>query len=337
MSTRCKAMSILSLWALCVVLLAGGFPSSSSAVETPRGAIVASIPSPKPNSPDLFGDAVAIWGNTLLVGAPQFNNNMGRAYIYSRSAGGIWPVVPTVTLKDPHNRTGDYFGYNEVALYEGTAVVCGHQAYGGQGACYIYVRNAAGNWPAVPTRILRDPARPALEGFGLSMAIWDDTIVIGTGNSNVRAAYLYQKGLSWPVNPTASMQTPDDFGWAVAVFNKTVLIGDPNVNDVGAGLGVVYVFLKKAGPWPVNATFILHPPVPADAMAFGCSVAIDKSAIVVGDQGYRPAGGARSSGAAYIYKPVVSAAALPVRTLLDPADAQGTHSGTPWQSRAGTW
>lgn len=320
-SVRAVAIGVIGTLAVL-----GTPPSAAPAAMRPRG-VVATIASPLPHG-QVFGDGVAIWGNTLLVGAPDFDNDMGRAYIYVRSGGGAWPAAPTVTLKDPHNVQGDDFGYNEVALYEGTAVVCAFQAYDGQGACYIYVRSAAGVWPARPTRILRDPSRPDHAGFGVSMAIWNGTIVIGTDNSSVRAAYVYVRGaVTWPASPTSSLRSPDDFGFAVALFNGTILVGDPDVSDVGGGDGAVYVYVKVGGRWPLNPTFKLPPPVPAEAKVFGWAVAIDKQAIVVSDQGYRPAGGAKSSGATYIYRPAINAAALPVRTLLDPGRAQGDSFG----------
>ncbi|MCX7564144.1 hypothetical protein OS176_11495 [Xanthomonadaceae bacterium XH05] len=61
-----------------------------------------------------FGDAVALWGNTLLVGAPNSN----RAYVFQRQ-GSTWQQAKM--LADPISSIGS-FGWS-VALENDTAVV----------------------------------------------------------------------------------------------------------------------------------------------------------------------------------------------------------------------
>lgn len=316
----------LTLVMLVGVLFAAASTNASAAVH-PHGLVLRATVQNPTGMPDVFGDGVAIWGDTLLVGAPSFDNGKGRAYIYVKQ-NNAWPANPTVTLHDPHNQAGDDFGYNEVALYLGTAVVCAFQAYNGQGACYVYVRSAGGVWPAVPTETLRDPTRPAQDGFGISVAIWAGTIVIGTENSASRAAYVYTRGFAgWPANPTASLKTPDEFGFAVAIYGNSIMIGDPDVGNADGGNGVAYVFVKAGGPWPLNRTCVVTPPVPANAVVFGWSVTIDRFAAAIGDQGLETSGGQPSSGAVYIYKPNLCAARVPVATLLDPRNARNDSFG----------
>ncbi len=310
-----------------VVLLSGVLVSSAHGVLRARGVVLATVLNPSLN-PDVFGDSVAIWGDTMLVGAPDFGNNRGRAYFYVKT-NGAWPANPTVTLKDPHNVAGDEFGISQVAMYAGSAVVCAPNAYNSQGACYVYVR-AGGVWPAVPSRVLRDPTRPLPDGFGVSVAIWNRAIVIGMNNSVTHAAYVYVRAASgWPANPAEALDNFDHFGFSVAISENTVLIGDPNFPDTSAGDGgAVEVYVRSGSLWPTNPSVILPPPVPADAAVFGWSVAVDKSAIVVGDQAYSPPGGRPSSGATYLYAPSVTAASLPVRTLLDPANGLNDGFGS---------
>jgi len=295
-------------------------PDASATVHRQSLLLQKAIVNPTGRS-DVFGDGVAVWGDRLLVGAPGFNNDTGRAYIYVKS-GGVWPAQPTVTLKDPPQQAGDVFGYNEVALYQGTAVVCAFQAYVGQGACYIYVRSPGGIWPANPTHVLRDPTRPSKDGFGFSVAIWQQTIVIGTDNSHSCAAYVYVMS---PAHLTC-LHNPDEFGFAVAVNANTVVVGDPDITTASGGNGAAYVYMKSAAGWPGNATRVLTSPDPANSSVFGWAVAIDRVAVVVSDQGYQPSGGAAFSGAVYIYNAWVNSS-VPARTLFDPANARQDSFG----------
>ena len=96
---------------------------------------------------DNFGNAVAISGNTAVVGAYRqpSQNNRGAAYVFDRS-GATWSQQQKLLPADIIN--GETFGAS-VAIDGDTIVVSApiHRvgAVNGQGAVYVFVRNGT-NW-----------------------------------------------------------------------------------------------------------------------------------------------------------------------------------------------
>ncbi len=92
---------------------------------------------------DLFGQSVAVSGDTAVVGAIQEaagGGNAGAAYVFQRSQGGAgnWGEVEKLTASDAQG--GDSFG-NSVAVTGGTAVVGAYQKDSGSsktGAAYVF-------------------------------------------------------------------------------------------------------------------------------------------------------------------------------------------------------
>src|SRR5215475_16053425 len=120
---------------------------------------------------DLFGSAVAISGDTAIVGAPSNDINVdadqGAAYIFVRS-GGNW--TQEARLKAPLGAAGDYFG-GAVAISGDTAIVGAYLddtvANVNQGVVYVFTRSA-GVWTvsyvnqgAPPDWLTLDPATVA--------------------------------------------------------------------------------------------------------------------------------------------------------------------------------
>jgi hypothetical protein len=149
---------------------------------------------------------------------------------------------------------------------------------------------------------LHDPAATANDYFGLSVAEWGKTAVVGAfdTSSYAGAAYFYVKGVSgWPKKPGMSVMDPaaisdDFFGNSVAVSDTTAIVSDPGTSGE---VGTVYIYVKGASGWSNKPTVTLTDPASAMFDNFGNSVAVSGNTAVVG------AWGARSrAGAAYIYK-----------------------------------
>ncbi len=72
---------------------------------------------------DSFGNAVAVFNDTIVVGAPGDNHganaDQGSVYVFARS-GGVWTQQAKLTASD--GAAGDYFG-RAVAVYEDRIVV----------------------------------------------------------------------------------------------------------------------------------------------------------------------------------------------------------------------
>lgn len=90
---------------------------------------------------DSFGNAVAISGDTALIGAYYKNNGVGQAYVFVRS-GNVWTEQAKLIASDA--APNDRFGY-AVALDGDTAIVgainVDNGAIPNAGAAYVFVRS----------------------------------------------------------------------------------------------------------------------------------------------------------------------------------------------------
>ena len=197
--------------------------------------LTASLSDPGAASSDYFGVAVAVNGDTLVVGAAGSN----KAYVFARNQGGIagsWGLAKT--LADPVAITQGNFG--TVVTVDGDFLVVG-TGY----AAYVFERNlgGAGAWglaatPKAPTGVY--------SGFGGVIAINGDTLILGV--SPYGKAYIYDLS-GGSVSTDASIADPsavnnDYFGFAVAVNGDTAVVG---ASGVAGGQGKAYIFERNQG------------------------------------------------------------------------------------------
>ena len=141
---------------------------------------------------DQFGYAVALSGNTALIGAPWDNNNatdQGSAYVFVRD-GATWSQQQKLT--DPGGTTDDRFG-SAVAV-KGDQAIVSAEYDNNQGSAHIY-RREAGTW----TRLKKQFAADGLadDYFGSSVAVTDWGYLVGayfddvSGVNNRGSVYYY--------------------------------------------------------------------------------------------------------------------------------------------------
>jgi FG-GAP repeat len=230
---------------------------------------------------DYFGNTVSISSNTVVVGASNESHdtdgngtqesNVGAAYIFSKDQGGTntWGQVKKLIASD--GAANDQFGWS--VSISGSTVVVGtygedHNIDGitgdevNVGAAYVFQKEQGGtnNWGQVKKLIASDGA--ANDGFGTSISISGNTIVVGAffeshdtdGNSTdelgVGAAYLFQKDQGG-TNTWGQIKklmasdgaTFDYFGHSVAISSNTVVVGaDGDDNLGGTDAGAVYIY-----------------------------------------------------------------------------------------------
>jgi FG-GAP repeat len=183
---------------------------------------------------DVFGNAVAISGNTVVVGAPfeahDVDGNgtddllVGAAYIFFKDKGGTnnWGEVKKLVASDAQvnpGRVGELFG-NSVAI-SGTTVVVGAvfdirdtDGNGTEefdvGAAYIFQKDQGGvnTWGEVKKLLASDGGQA--DRFGQSLAIAGTTVVVGAHDEThdadgiagdelfVGAAYIFEKDQGGP-------------------------------------------------------------------------------------------------------------------------------------------
>jgi hypothetical protein len=263
-----------------------------------------------PTSGDEFGDAVAISGDTFVVGA-QFEdsaargvnrgaaaeaddstNAVGAAYVFVRS-GSAWSQQ--AYLKASNSERDDFFGA-AVAISKDTVVV---GAIGEDGA-------GQGANPGGGVEFLDGASRSgAVYVFVREGTLWSQQAYVKASNTGV----------------------DDFFGFSVAVSGDTFVAGAigessaaPGVNpgaaaeadDSARAAGAAYVFQRTGTSWSQQAYLKASNPDGEDV--FGIAVAIDGEALVVGAQlesgaatGVNPGAAAEanddapSAGAAYVF------------------------------------
>jgi hypothetical protein len=272
---------------------------------------------------DWFGFAVAVDGDTIVVGA-KFDDvaavDQGSAYVYVKPIAG-WATTSgyTAKLTASDGATLDYFG-TSVAISGDTIVVGANEANVGaadQGAAYIFVRPVAG-WA---TTSIFNAKLTAFDGafqdrFGQSVAIDGDTVVVGApyddgGFVDQGSAYVYRRpGVVWvsTSNPDAKLTalngaSQDFFGVSVAINADTIVVGAVWRDfGVSTNQGTAYVYVRPGPTWS-STSFFTAQLTAADGAAndwFGYRVAANGDTIVIGAPGPTPPNGTKA-GKAYVY------------------------------------
>jgi hypothetical protein len=182
------------------------------------------------------------------------------------------------------------------------------------GTVYVFARDASGWSDGTQVAKLTASDRLPNDGFGRSVGISGDTIVVGApGSSNLRGAvYVYEKpATGWAdATETAKLTASDGadsdvLGASVAIDDGTVVAGAPIPESGALRPGAVYVFEKPATGW-ANATQTAKLTA-SDAVNWdhlGQSVAISAGTVVAGATG-DDIDGHFSQGSLYVYeKPV---------------------------------
>ena len=245
---------------------------------------------------DIFGCAIAIDGDTVVVGASSHTvgtaAEAGAAYVFEKPASG-WAATSTYSAKltasggAAHERFG-----NSVAVSGNTVVVGAYLADGRYGAAFVFQKPLTGGWQDTSTAAkLTASDRAYPDEFGNSVAIDGDTVVVGAHYKDTvtGAAYVFTKGgsLFWTSKTETAKLTADDgedydyFGHSVAVNGDTVVVG---ANQDDTMTGAAYVFEKPLiGGWQDTSTAAkLTAGDGANYDYFGQSVAISGDTVVVG-------------------------------------------------------
>ena len=227
---------------------------------------------------DRFGGAVAVDGDTIVVGAPK----AVRAYVFVEPSDGWKSTSGAIELSAPDAEYGDGFGL-AVAVDGDTIVVgapwrnsptVGHFTDKPSGAAYVFTRSERG-WSLAAR--LTEPAGDERSWFGSSVSVDGDTIVVGahSGNHPYRldipgAAYVFTKpddgwaGGLVPAKLTAGDAAGEDFfGLSVSVSGDTVAVGSSSGG---------YLFTRPVGGWRDTSTGAKF--VASDAVGESHSVAL---------------------------------------------------------------
>ncbi len=216
------------------------------------------VPDPNPGYTDDFGAAVALSGDTALIGAPGTSVNgqywSGAAYVYAQSGGG-WTEQAELSASD--GLAGDDFG-TTVALDGDTALIGAVAALNWTGTAYVFTGSGS-VWTQQAE--LSDPNAVTNDNYGVAVALNADTALVGACLKTVGSQSADGCGFvftpsngQWPQQ--AQISAPDavandNLGVAVALSGDTALLGAPNHGDAGTvyveNLSVGYALTYQAG------------------------------------------------------------------------------------------
>ena len=275
---------------------------------------------------DAFGDAIAIDGTLMIVGAPGDSDNgglSGSAYLFDTAAG-----AELAKLTPADGAALDEFGFSvDLDAAAGIAIVGARRRDGLTGVAFLFDITDPAN--PVELATLASSDRMSGDMFGFDVAVEGATALVGAifndeAGFDAGAAYVYD--LSTPSSPTEAAKIlasdaneTDDFGWTVSLEGGLALITSRTDDDIAPGAGSGYLFDLADPANPVEITKI----VPTDSDAndvFGWSAAFDGATMLIGAAQDDEV--ADDAGAAYAV--AVPAAPCPADTnsdgLLTPAD-----------------
>jgi len=267
---------------------------------------------------DRFGSAVAISGDTIVVGAVgeasnatgvngnQTDNSLfgaGAAYVFVRN-GTTWTQQGYLKASSIGS-FGFSFG-SSVAISSNTIVV----GSPGEESAYVFVPNGT-TWSQ--QAYLKTSNTEGGDGVGLSVSISSDTIVVGaygedsnaTGVNGVQtnnlasragAAYVFvRSGTNWSQQAylKASNTGADDlFGFSVVLADDNLVIGaigeasnatgingDQNNNSFSSA-GAAYVFSRAGTNW--SQQYYLKSSNPGLGSQLGEALAVSSNTVVMG-------------------------------------------------------
>ena len=276
---------------------------------------------------DQFGEAVAVDGDTAIVGVPYRDSggqmSVGAAYIFVRSQG-VWTLQQTLTAAD--GAADDYFGWSvdvsgETVLIGAKGDDSSSPTVSGAGSVYFFKRSGS-TWSLQEKVPCPVPVEEA--SFGYSVALEDDLALVGCPYG--QAALLRpHDGVVWPLKRSGadwSSQQPfvaadgagdeDFFGGSVAFSGATAVVGAPRDDiDVVSNAGSAYIFTSALDVWTQQAKLTAPASERSDQDQFGHAVAASGDTVLVGAHS-ATIDGVDDSGATYVF----------------------TRSGTSWPQQA---
>lgn len=258
---------------------------------------------------DYFGRALAIAGDTIVVGASSAdlttNIDQGAAYVYFRT-GTSWAQQAKLTASDGLGL--DYFG-DSVAINGDSIIVGASEDTTGantqQGSAYVYTRSGA-SWTQQAKLVAGDGT--PFDYFGFSVSIDANTAAVGTlqdlgANFQQGSAYIFTRsGTTWTQQTklvAGDGAAGDSFGNAVFVVGDTAMIGAAgDTNGTNARQGSAYLYTRTGTSWAQSQKLLATDGGADDS--FGAGVGFTANNAIVGSIG-DTIGANTLQGSAYIF------------------------------------
>jgi hypothetical protein len=268
-----------------------------------------------------FGRAVALSGDTALVGAPE-HLERGAAFVFVRGLQGWRHQATLVPSGLP-----SYGRYGESVALEGNLAIVGAPqeppGSASQGAAYVFERDAGGTW------VERQRITSALSGFtdalSQSMALLGDTALLTGTTQFVASGRVFRSdaGGTWSESEAIGATDPGVV-LSCALSDGFALLGTPaDWPFYFENNGAVHAFERlPGGGFSPQVTF--EPTDSHIAQRFGSALALLGTTALVGAEGDRQYG--IDAGAAYAFERQADGSWVQVQKIF-PAGGSGTYWG----------
>jgi choice-of-anchor B domain-containing protein len=220
-----------------------------------------------------FGNAIAVGGGELMVGAPGRGARSADADGDSLPAvdgnvhhyvldGGAWTKAGDLGI----NVVGESPGAGSVLVMQGDMLFVGAPRFaGGNGAVLVFERDEEGAWNQ-QTALLPFEGATNLEGrraffgprFGSAIAVDGQTVWVGAPGRGIVYSFTRSEDGSWT---GATQVSPEDeesrgFGGAIAMAGDLGVVG---AGGASRGLGAAIIVERTDGAWTTAATITSEP------------------------------------------------------------------------------
>jgi len=227
---------------------------------------------------DLFGGAVAIDGELVVVGASHDDprgDQSGSAYVFDATSGReLFKLFPD------RMSAGAFFG-GSVAVHGQTAIIGAPLANNGAGTAFLYDLTTG---QALYELTAGLDAR-AGDQFGFSVGIDEGVAIVGTPQNDDRGgssgtSFLFDVTTGELIARLTGSDTGrgDQFGVSVAIRDGIAVVGAPAHPTNGSFSGAAYLFDARSGQ---QIAKLIAPDASRDDF-LGVSVATDGSTVIAG-------------------------------------------------------
>ncbi|CAM3492270.1 T9SS type B sorting domain-containing protein [Flavobacterium chungbukense] len=225
---------------------------------------------------DTFGNSVAVFENTIVIGAVEEGDNWeGAAYVFEKSLlSNKWLETKKLTAYDfrgLQDRFGEVVRINENGIMIAAQSEDDYDSYlsgdgGGEltmlGSVYIFKKSTNGNWIG-HQKLRASDGSAQIFNFGNKMEIYNDQIAVRASEYEYDASgnlskvfgrvYMFKKGTDGKWNEYQTVQSnikrnSDWFAGSMSLFKDDLVIGafwdalDANGNNYMRYAGTVYIF-----------------------------------------------------------------------------------------------
>jgi len=258
-----------------------------------------------PANLDVFGQAIAVDGIRVAIGAPSVSpNSNGSAYVFRR-VGTNWVQEAVVTASD--GAPDDEFGNSVAICGDYLAVGARLDDDNGQssGSAYVFQRDGT-HWGPMQKLTPKGAAIDDQFGNAIAISCTPDGVRIAVAarqnGIDLGSAYVFRlDGKVWTEEAKLSAsdgQAWDLFGFSIAMSGDRIVVGARANSFGGDGLGAAYVYTRDGFKWTEDA--ILSASDEDEADFFGYSVSVCGDLIGIGASNDEENGS--TTGAAYLYR-----------------------------------